>query len=172
MTVLCWYYLMITVWCYSSVVNWKIWLVMYEGMPNCLTDQPLSWPYLPLGAVCMAGMAFIVGLCILEDETVGALQAIRTLFHTIRTVFKIEAFHTILWALWGVKKKMAFQIHSYNLKISISEWNIYGILTIIISNAAIWEGVFKIIIKWWLVASHTEPSIYAFEHCISSQFQH
>lgn len=86
----------------------------------CLIDQSVSWLYLPLGAVGMAGMAFIVGFCILEDETVGTLQAIRTFFNTIRTVFKIEAFHTILWALWGVKKKEAL--------VSISEL-IHGMLT-------------------------------------------
>lgn len=61
--------------------------------------------YIPLGAVGVAGMAFVVGLCILEDETVGTLKAIRTLVHTIRTIFEMEAFHTVLWALWGVRKK-------------------------------------------------------------------
>lgn len=50
-------------------------------------------------------MAFVVGFCVLEDEAVGALQAIGTLFHAIRAVLEMEAFHTVLRALWEVRKK-------------------------------------------------------------------
>lgn len=66
-------------------------------------DQSWSWLHLPLGAVDMAGMAFIVGFSIFEDEAVGTLKAIGTLFHTIWTILEMKAFHTMLWALWGVR---------------------------------------------------------------------
>lgn len=54
----------------------------------------------PLCAVGVAGMTFIVGLCILEDEAVGPLKAIGTLLHTIGTILEMEAFLTVLRALW------------------------------------------------------------------------
>lgn len=47
----------------------------------------------------MAGMALIVAFGILEDKTVCALQAIWALFHTVRTVLKMDAFYTMLGAL-------------------------------------------------------------------------
>lgn len=53
----------------------------------------------PLGAVDMAGMAFVVGLGVFEDETVGALQPVRALLHAVGPVFEIEAFHALVWAL-------------------------------------------------------------------------
>lgn len=51
-------------------------------------------------AVGVAGMTFIVGLCILEDEAVGALKAIGTLLHTVGTILEMQAFLTMLWSLW------------------------------------------------------------------------
>ena len=50
-------------------------------------------------------MAFIVGFRVLEDKTVGTLQAVGTLFHTIRTILEMQALHTVLWALWEGRKK-------------------------------------------------------------------
>lgn len=76
--------------------------------------SPFSGLYSPLGAVGMAGMALVVGLCVLEDEAVGALQAIGTLFHTVRPVLEVEAFHAMLWALWIVRHKKSTVI--FNLK--------------------------------------------------------
>lgn len=55
-----------------------------------------SWQYSPLSAVGMAGMTFVVGFGVLEDETVCTLQTVGTLFHTIRTVLEMEALHTVL----------------------------------------------------------------------------
>lgn len=54
---------------------------------------------LPLGAVGVAGMAFVVGLGVFEDETVGALQPVRALLHAVGPVFEIEAFHALVRAL-------------------------------------------------------------------------
>ena len=59
-------------------------------------------------------MALVVGLCVLEDEAVGALQPIGTLFHTVRPVLEVEAFHTMLWALWIARHKKSTVI--FNLK--------------------------------------------------------
>lgn len=56
----------------------------------------------------MAGVAFVVGFSVLEDEAVSTLQAIGTLFHTVWTVFEMKAFHTMLWALRKKKKKRIF----------------------------------------------------------------
>lgn len=71
-----------------------------------ILTSPLSWLHLPLGAVCMAGMTFIVGLCVLEDEAVGTLQAIGTLFHTVWTILEIEAIYTMFWTLRKVKARL------------------------------------------------------------------
>lgn len=60
---------------------------------------------LPLGAVRVAGMAFVVGLSVLEDEAAGPLQPIGTLFHTVWTVLEMKAFHTMLWALSAITIK-------------------------------------------------------------------
>lgn len=62
--------------------------------------------YSPLGAVGVARVAFVVGLCVLEDETARTLQAIGTLFHTIRAILEMEALYTMLWALWTVRKNI------------------------------------------------------------------
>lgn len=70
-----------------------------------ISNLSFSCLHLPLGAVSMAGVAFVVGFSILEDEAVGTLQAIGTLFHTVWTVFEMKAFHTMLWALRKKKKK-------------------------------------------------------------------
>ena len=65
----------------------------------------------------MAGMAFIIGLSIFEDEAVGTLQAIGTLFHTIWTILEMKAFHTMLWALQEVRKKSTvFEMYILILK--------------------------------------------------------
>lgn len=62
-------------------------------------DTTLSGLHSPLCAVCVAGMTFIIDLCILEDEAVGPLKAIRTLLHTVGTVLEMEASLTVLWSL-------------------------------------------------------------------------
>lgn len=54
---------------------------------------------LPLGAVDMAGVTLVVGLGVLEDETVGALQAVGALLHAVGTVFKVAASHALVRAL-------------------------------------------------------------------------
>lgn len=55
--------------------------------------------HLPLGAVHVAGMTFIVDFSVFKYETVGTLKTIRTLFHAVWTVFKIKALHAMLRAL-------------------------------------------------------------------------
>lgn len=80
-------------------------------------DSSLSWLFLPLSAVGVAGMAFVIGLCVLEDETVGALQAIGTLFNTVGTILEMDAPHTSLWALWKITKKR----HSF-----FSDWHFHS----------------------------------------------
>lgn len=54
-------------------------------------------------------MAFIVGLCILEDEAVGALKAIGTLLHTVGTILEMQAFLAVLRSLWrgGVGRRLS-----------------------------------------------------------------
>lgn len=54
---------------------------------------------LPLGAVDMAGVTLVVGLGVLEDETVGTLQAIRALLHAVGAVFKVAALNALVGAL-------------------------------------------------------------------------
>lgn len=54
---------------------------------------------LPLGAVDMAGVTLVVGLGVLEDETVGALQAIGALLHAVGAIFKVAALHALVGAL-------------------------------------------------------------------------
>lgn len=63
--------------------------------PSCLCIVPP----LPLGAVGMAGVTLVVGLGIFEDETVGSLQPIGALLHTVGPIFEVEAFYTLVWAL-------------------------------------------------------------------------
>lgn len=53
----------------------------------------------------MAGMAFVVGLGVLEDETVGALQPIGALLHAVGSIFEVEAFYTLVRALRGEQNK-------------------------------------------------------------------
>lgn len=62
-------------------------------------------PRLPLGAVGMAGMTLVVGLGVLEDETVGALQPIGALLHAVGSIFEVEAFYTLVRALRGEENK-------------------------------------------------------------------
>lgn len=63
--------------------------------------SPRVVPLLPLGAVGMAGMTLVVGLGVLEDETVGPLQPIGALLHAVGSIFEVEAFYTLVWALRG-----------------------------------------------------------------------
>lgn len=60
---------------------------------------------LPLGAVDMAGVTLVVGLGVLEDETVGALQAVGALLHAVGAVFKVAALHALVGALGGQERK-------------------------------------------------------------------
>lgn len=53
----------------------------------------------------MAGMTLVVGLGVFEDETVGSLQPIGALLYAVRAVFEVEAFYTLVWALWGEHNK-------------------------------------------------------------------
>lgn len=62
-------------------------------------QQSSSRLHSPLCAVAVAGMTFIVGFCILEDEAVGTLKAIGTLLHTVGTVLEMDTFLTVLWSL-------------------------------------------------------------------------
>lgn len=63
----------------------------------------------PLCAVGMAGMTFVVGFGILEDETVGALQAIRTLLHTVGTILEMKAFDAVLRPLHKLEHNKLIQ---------------------------------------------------------------
>lgn len=54
---------------------------------------------LPLGAVGVAGVTFVVGLGVLEDETVGALQAVGALLYAVGAVFEVAASHALVRAL-------------------------------------------------------------------------
>lgn len=47
----------------------------------------------------MAGVTLVVGLGVLEDETVGALQAVGALLYAVGTVFKVAASHALVRAL-------------------------------------------------------------------------
>lgn len=67
----------------------------------------------------MAGMALVVGLCVLEDEAVGALQAIGTLFHTVRPVLEVEAFHAMLRALRIARNKTSAVSSDANFQFEI-----------------------------------------------------
>lgn len=44
-------------------------------------------------------MTLVVGLGVLEDETVGTLQPVRALLHAVGAVFEVAAFHTLVGAL-------------------------------------------------------------------------
>lgn len=44
-------------------------------------------------------MTLVVGLGILEDETVGALQPIGAFLHTVWSIFEVTTFHTLVRAL-------------------------------------------------------------------------
>lgn len=59
----------------------------------------------PLGAVGVAGVTLVVGLGVLEDETVGALQAVGALLHAVRAVFEVAASHTLVGALGKGKRE-------------------------------------------------------------------
>lgn len=44
-------------------------------------------------------MTLVVGLGVLEDETAGALQPVGAFLHTVRSIFEVTTFHTLVWAL-------------------------------------------------------------------------
>lgn len=44
-------------------------------------------------------MTLVVGLGVLEDETVGTLQPVGAFFHTVRSIFEVTTFHTLVGAL-------------------------------------------------------------------------
>lgn len=46
-------------------------------------------------------MTLVVGLGVLEDETVGTLQPVGALLHAVGPVFEVAAFHTLVGALRG-----------------------------------------------------------------------
>ena len=50
-------------------------------------------------------MTLVVGLCVLEDEAVGTLQAVRTLLHTVGAVLEVEASHTVVRTLAEARVK-------------------------------------------------------------------
>lgn len=56
---------------------------------------------LPLCAVGVARVTLVVGLGILEDETVGPLQPIGALLHAVWPIFEVAAFHALVRALRG-----------------------------------------------------------------------
>lgn len=78
-----------------------LFLVCALGRLASADQQSSSGLHSPLCAVGVARMTFIVGLCVLKDEAVGTLKAIRTLLHTVGTVLEMETFLTVLWSLWG-----------------------------------------------------------------------
>lgn len=47
----------------------------------------------------MAGVTLVVGLGVLEDETVGTLHAIGALLHAVGPVFEVAAFDTLVGTL-------------------------------------------------------------------------
>lgn len=53
----------------------------------------------------MAGVTLVVGLGVLEDETVGALQAVRALLYAVGAIFKVEALHALVRALGEGKRE-------------------------------------------------------------------
>lgn len=53
----------------------------------------------PLGAVGVAWMTLVVGLGVLEDETVGALQPVGAFLHTVRSIFEVTTIDTLVRAL-------------------------------------------------------------------------
>lgn len=46
-------------------------------------------------------MTLVVGLGVLEDEAVGALQPVGALLHAVRPVFEVVAFYALVRALGG-----------------------------------------------------------------------
>lgn len=53
----------------------------------------------PLGAVGVAGSAFVVTVGVFEDEAVATLQPIRTFLHTAGPVFHVNTLHTLICTL-------------------------------------------------------------------------
>lgn len=47
----------------------------------------------------MTWMTLVVGLGVLEDETVGTLQPVGAFLHTVRSIFEVTTFHTLVWTL-------------------------------------------------------------------------
>lgn len=53
----------------------------------------------------MAWMALTILIGVFEDEAVGPLQAIRTLFHTIWAVLKMETLRAVVRTLESVEER-------------------------------------------------------------------
>lgn len=52
-----------------------------------------------MGAVGVAGSAFVVTVGVFEDEAVATLQPIRTFLHTAGPVFHVNTLHTLICTL-------------------------------------------------------------------------
>lgn len=64
----------------------------------------------PLGAVWMTWMALPILIGVLENEAVGPLQAIRTFFHTVWAILKMETLCAVVRSLESVEERNA--VHS------------------------------------------------------------
>lgn len=64
--------------------------------PRVVNAVMTSGTATPLGAVWMARAALPILICVLENETVCPLQAIRTFFHTVWAILEMEALGTVV----------------------------------------------------------------------------
>lgn len=64
----------------------------------------------PLGAVWMARVALPILIGVLENEAIGALQAIRTFLHTVWTILEMETLCAVVRSLESVEERNA--VHS------------------------------------------------------------
>lgn len=65
-----------------------------------------SW-HSPLGAVGMTRVALPILIGVLENEAVGPLQAIRTFFHTIWAILKMETLGAVVRSLESMEERNA-----------------------------------------------------------------
>lgn len=134
--VFCEYCCFVLFWFFFTVIQMILCCTHFESSKD-------SNVYSPLGAVGVARVAFVVGICILEDETARTLQAIGTLFHTIRAILEMEALYTMLWALWTVRKNITAVLWRGEKKMQIVCPHI------IISKSAILKAL-NFWLLWWL----------------------